>query len=367
MNTPDTFTIRIEVSLPLSPDKTRNPIDDPNNGDGVWTYVLTAACRSGLTVLRSQSHRFPGGGITGTAILAESSLALHTWPEMDFALVEATTCGSDMAFFFFPFVLVVCKMVVPYVFTAVMLENFFDSMGNSKEEEQLDEFFDIVETWKKYDPKCTGRVAAEAFVEVMQEIKLPLGFGGRLPNSALLRRLEKMQLPVHIFIADRDRIPGFKTGVWHPDTPATVVQNWPPDTHKEEDDEEEEEDVAVAGHAGKLELGAGVGRLATPTARRGLTIVTGARAGGMGAPAGAAGARARRRSRWRDRISRRKKKSDAQEHMHVVVFSELIKTMAKNVRSLPDPAAVRQRARAGACLALPRFARPPICLPACLR
>jgi len=97
MNKPITKTVRIEVSLPLSPDKTRNPIDDPNNGDGVWTYVLTAACRSGLTVLRSQSHRFPGGGITGTAILAESSLALHTWPEMDFALVEATTCGSEEA------------------------------------------------------------------------------------------------------------------------------------------------------------------------------------------------------------------------------------------------------------------------------
>lgn len=89
-----TTTYRIECELPFALSQTRNPPDDPNNRDGIWTHVLTCAARSGLTVLTSISYPFAGGGITGVAILAESSLSLHTWPESSFALVELTTCGA---------------------------------------------------------------------------------------------------------------------------------------------------------------------------------------------------------------------------------------------------------------------------------
>lgn len=89
-----TTTYRIECELPFDLSQTRNSPDDPNNRDGIWTHVLTCAARSGLTVLTSISYPFAGGGITGVAILAESSLSLHTWPESSFALVELTTCGA---------------------------------------------------------------------------------------------------------------------------------------------------------------------------------------------------------------------------------------------------------------------------------
>jgi S-adenosylmethionine/arginine decarboxylase-like enzyme len=89
-----TTTYRIECGLPFDLSQTRNSPDDPNNRDGIWTHVLTVAARSGLTVLTSISYPFAGGGITGVAILAESSLSLHTWPETNFALVELTTCGA---------------------------------------------------------------------------------------------------------------------------------------------------------------------------------------------------------------------------------------------------------------------------------
>lgn len=89
-----TTTYRIECGLPFDLSQTRNSPDDANNRDGIWTHVLTCAARSGLTVLTSISYPFAGGGITGVAILAESSLSLHTWPESNFALVEVTTCGA---------------------------------------------------------------------------------------------------------------------------------------------------------------------------------------------------------------------------------------------------------------------------------
>lgn len=97
MNRPHTYSVRIECGLPFDAGLTRNPPDDPNNPHGIWTHVLTLAARSGLTVLTSAAHPFVGGGITGVAILAESSLALHTWPEDGFALVEVTTCGANEA------------------------------------------------------------------------------------------------------------------------------------------------------------------------------------------------------------------------------------------------------------------------------
>lgn len=62
--------------------------------DGLWTYYLTMACRAGLTVLGSVLHKFPGGGMTGCVVLAESHIAVHTWPEEDTVVIEVTTCGD---------------------------------------------------------------------------------------------------------------------------------------------------------------------------------------------------------------------------------------------------------------------------------
>ena len=50
--------------------------------------------RSGLTVLGELFHEFDGGGVTGTVVLAESHLAIHTWPEYGYAAVDVFTCGD---------------------------------------------------------------------------------------------------------------------------------------------------------------------------------------------------------------------------------------------------------------------------------
>ncbi len=47
------------------------------------------------TLLHIHLHRFsPNGGISGVAVLAESHISVHTWPERDFAAFDIFMCGE---------------------------------------------------------------------------------------------------------------------------------------------------------------------------------------------------------------------------------------------------------------------------------
>ncbi|NIR31263.1 MAG: adenosylmethionine decarboxylase [Gammaproteobacteria bacterium] len=49
----------------------------------------------GATLLHVHLHRFtPNGGISGVAVLAESHISVHTWPERDFAAFDVFMCGD---------------------------------------------------------------------------------------------------------------------------------------------------------------------------------------------------------------------------------------------------------------------------------
>ncbi len=40
-------------------------------------------------------HRFePNGGITGVAVLAESHISIHSWPERNYAALDIFMCGK---------------------------------------------------------------------------------------------------------------------------------------------------------------------------------------------------------------------------------------------------------------------------------
>jgi S-adenosylmethionine decarboxylase len=50
---------------------------------------------SGATLLHIHLHHFtPNGGISGVAVLAESHISVHTWPERDFAAFDVFMCGD---------------------------------------------------------------------------------------------------------------------------------------------------------------------------------------------------------------------------------------------------------------------------------
>jgi S-adenosylmethionine decarboxylase len=49
----------------------------------------------GATLLHIHLHHFtPNGGISGVAILAESHISVHTWPERDYAAFDVFMCGD---------------------------------------------------------------------------------------------------------------------------------------------------------------------------------------------------------------------------------------------------------------------------------
>ena len=64
--------------------------------DAAWleAFCLRAVEESGLTTVGSLFHSFgEGEGVTGAVVLAESHLALHTWPEDDYVTLDVYVCS----------------------------------------------------------------------------------------------------------------------------------------------------------------------------------------------------------------------------------------------------------------------------------
>jgi S-adenosylmethionine decarboxylase len=63
--------------------------------------VMEAAMRKcvevcGATLLHIHLHHFqPNGGISGVAVLAESHISVHTWPEYNYAAFDVFMCGES--------------------------------------------------------------------------------------------------------------------------------------------------------------------------------------------------------------------------------------------------------------------------------
>ena len=55
-----------------------------------------AAKLAKATVLNLISNKFEPQGITAIALLAESHISIHTWPESKYSAVDIFTCGKNM-------------------------------------------------------------------------------------------------------------------------------------------------------------------------------------------------------------------------------------------------------------------------------
>ena len=62
--------------------------------DGIHVMMVAAARAAKATVMESAFHRFEPQGVSGTVILAESHLSIHTWPEKGYAAMDFYTCGD---------------------------------------------------------------------------------------------------------------------------------------------------------------------------------------------------------------------------------------------------------------------------------
>ncbi len=61
----------------------------------VRTSVTSASKIAGATLLNMITHRFEPQGVTGLALLAESHISVHTWPESRYAAIDVFTCGDQ--------------------------------------------------------------------------------------------------------------------------------------------------------------------------------------------------------------------------------------------------------------------------------
>lgn len=67
-------------------------LDDIARIEAMLRRAVTAV---GATLLHMDLHRFSeNGGISGVALLAESHISIHTWPEINYAAIDIFVCGG---------------------------------------------------------------------------------------------------------------------------------------------------------------------------------------------------------------------------------------------------------------------------------
>jgi S-adenosylmethionine decarboxylase len=64
--------------------------------DQVEVALRAAVTAAGATLLEIRLHSFGAGqGVTGVALLAESHISIHTWPERTYAAIDIFLCGES--------------------------------------------------------------------------------------------------------------------------------------------------------------------------------------------------------------------------------------------------------------------------------
>jgi S-adenosylmethionine decarboxylase len=63
--------------------------------DLIETTLRRCVDAAGATLLHIHLHHFqPNGGVSGVAVLAESHISIHTWPEVGYAALDVFMCGK---------------------------------------------------------------------------------------------------------------------------------------------------------------------------------------------------------------------------------------------------------------------------------
>jgi len=71
----------------------RTLLDDPSRLERILTEAIR---RSGGTIIRPCFHQFSPHGVTGVVVIAESHVAVHTWPEFGYCALDVFTCGTQV-------------------------------------------------------------------------------------------------------------------------------------------------------------------------------------------------------------------------------------------------------------------------------
>lgn len=58
--------------------------------------MIEAAQEAQATMVQQYFHQFSPHGVSGTIVIVESHINIHTWPEHDFAAIDIFSCSEDM-------------------------------------------------------------------------------------------------------------------------------------------------------------------------------------------------------------------------------------------------------------------------------
>jgi S-adenosylmethionine decarboxylase len=63
--------------------------------DHIEETLRRCVAAAGATLLHLHLHHFePNGGVSGVAVLAESHISIHSWPEASYAAIDIFMCGT---------------------------------------------------------------------------------------------------------------------------------------------------------------------------------------------------------------------------------------------------------------------------------
>jgi S-adenosylmethionine decarboxylase len=65
-----------------------------NDIEHIETTLRRCVEAASATLLHIHLHRFQPSGVSGVAVLAESHISIHTWPEAGYAALDVFMCGT---------------------------------------------------------------------------------------------------------------------------------------------------------------------------------------------------------------------------------------------------------------------------------
>jgi S-adenosylmethionine decarboxylase len=65
-----------------------------NDIDHIEETLRRCVTEAGATLLHIHLHHFQPNGVSGVAVLAESHISIHTWPEAGYAALDVFMCGE---------------------------------------------------------------------------------------------------------------------------------------------------------------------------------------------------------------------------------------------------------------------------------
>ena len=67
-----------------------------NDVESIRNLLCETAERIGATIVNQAFHKFSPQGVSGVVVIAESHIAVHTWPEYGYAAIDVFTCGTTI-------------------------------------------------------------------------------------------------------------------------------------------------------------------------------------------------------------------------------------------------------------------------------